>query len=247
MAQPRAVPTAGIDSFIKAAIQQYRAKLLDLSSRNPLVNFRHYEKSRSHIRIVDEISEKLFDKLNASRQMVCFGASTYSAGTMGQPAYLSFEGELRYSKGFIRVADQNLESALNSCSDFVTKPRINQSVRIHLLVCRTSRQSGPALNALCLGAVHALSRFHSWRPPSRSIHSCTKQSSTLCSDVRTRFHLHIICMHVQVAPAGDNIDCNGDSGDISFIVAGGYGRKSDDASGSRHSRRDRSQDFREQQ
>jgi very-short-patch-repair endonuclease len=70
MAQgPVAVPTAGIDGFVKTAIQQYRAKLLDLSSRNPLVNFRHSEKSRSHIRIIDEIPEKLFEKLDAGRQL----------------------------------------------------------------------------------------------------------------------------------------------------------------------------------
>ena len=58
-----------IDSFVQSAVQQYRAKLLDLSSRNPLVNFRHSEKSRTHIRIVDEIPETLFGKLEASRQM----------------------------------------------------------------------------------------------------------------------------------------------------------------------------------
>ena len=59
----------GIDDFIKAAMEQYRAKLLDLSSRNPLVNFRHSERSRSHIRVVDEIPEKLFEKLETSRQL----------------------------------------------------------------------------------------------------------------------------------------------------------------------------------
>ncbi len=59
----------GIDDFVKAAMEQYRAKLLDLSSRNPLVNFRHSERSRSHIRVVDEIPEKLFEKLESSRQL----------------------------------------------------------------------------------------------------------------------------------------------------------------------------------
>lgn len=63
------VPTTGIDEFVKTTIQQYRAKLLDLSSRNPLVNFRHSERSRSHIRVIDEIPEKLFERLETSRQM----------------------------------------------------------------------------------------------------------------------------------------------------------------------------------
>ena len=70
MAQGRAALQAnGIDDFVKAAIQQYRAKLLDLSSRNPLVNFRHSDRSRSHIRVVDEIPEKLFERLESSRQL----------------------------------------------------------------------------------------------------------------------------------------------------------------------------------
>jgi very-short-patch-repair endonuclease len=70
MAQgPASVPPANVDDFVQNAIAQYRAKLLDLSSRNPLLNFRHSEKSRSHIRVVDEIPEKLFERLDAGRQM----------------------------------------------------------------------------------------------------------------------------------------------------------------------------------
>jgi Protein of unknown function (DUF4011)/AAA domain len=61
--------TSAIDDFIQRSIQQFREKLLDLSSRNPLLNFRHSERSRSHIRIVDEIPEALFERLSASQQM----------------------------------------------------------------------------------------------------------------------------------------------------------------------------------
>ncbi len=70
MAQgPAGVPPIGIDDFVKNAIEQYRAKLLDLSSRNPLVNFHHSEKSRSHVRVADEIPEKLFERLESSRKL----------------------------------------------------------------------------------------------------------------------------------------------------------------------------------
>jgi very-short-patch-repair endonuclease len=61
--------SAAIDDFVNTAIQQYRQKLLDLSSRNPLISFRHSERSRSHIRIVDEIPELLFNRLSNSRQV----------------------------------------------------------------------------------------------------------------------------------------------------------------------------------
>src|SRR5437879_589795 len=70
-----AVPghTPAVDDFVQKAIQQFRGKLLDLSSRNPLLNFRHSERSRSHIRVVDEIPEILFEKLTASRQFTFVG------------------------------------------------------------------------------------------------------------------------------------------------------------------------------
>ena len=53
----------GTDSFVRQVIQQYRTKLLDLTNRNPLINFRYSERSHSHIRIVDAIPERLFTKL----------------------------------------------------------------------------------------------------------------------------------------------------------------------------------------
>jgi hypothetical protein len=63
------VQSAAIDDFVSTAIQQYRQKLLDLSSRNPLISFRHSERSRSHIRVIDEVPEALFSRLSMSRQM----------------------------------------------------------------------------------------------------------------------------------------------------------------------------------
>jgi hypothetical protein len=61
--------SAAIDDFVSTAIQQYRQKLLDLSSRNPLISFRHSERSRSHIRVIDELPETLFSRLSMSRQL----------------------------------------------------------------------------------------------------------------------------------------------------------------------------------
>jgi hypothetical protein len=66
---PASINPSNVDDFVQNAIAQYRAKLLDLSSHNPLLNFRHSEKSRSHVRVVDEIPEKLFERLDSGRQM----------------------------------------------------------------------------------------------------------------------------------------------------------------------------------
>src|SRR4051812_17830513 len=45
------------------AIDRLKKKLLDLSLRNRLLNFKHSSASRSHVRIVDEVPEALFEKL----------------------------------------------------------------------------------------------------------------------------------------------------------------------------------------
>jgi hypothetical protein len=42
------------DTFVREIIQRYRTKLLDLTSRNPLISFKHSERSRSQIRVVGE-------------------------------------------------------------------------------------------------------------------------------------------------------------------------------------------------
>ena len=63
MAQTTGTSQSSTDAFVRQVIQQYRAKLLDLTSRNPLISFRHSERSRSHIRLIDEIPEKLFNKV----------------------------------------------------------------------------------------------------------------------------------------------------------------------------------------
>jgi very-short-patch-repair endonuclease len=53
-------------SLLRAGIERFRSKLLDLSMSNRLLNFKHSEKSRSHIRIIDEVPEILFEKLDQS-------------------------------------------------------------------------------------------------------------------------------------------------------------------------------------
>ncbi len=58
-----------VEGLVRTTVDRYRSKLLDLSSRNPLVNFRHSERSRSHIRVVNEIPEILFAKLEAGREL----------------------------------------------------------------------------------------------------------------------------------------------------------------------------------
>ena len=69
MAQPLQSSQSSTDAFVHNVIQQDRTKLLDLTSRNPLISFKHSERSRSHIRIVEEIPERLFNKFVAGREL----------------------------------------------------------------------------------------------------------------------------------------------------------------------------------
>ena len=49
--------------FVKEKINELRLKLLDLTNRNPLLNFRHSEKSLTQIRIIDELPDFLFGEI----------------------------------------------------------------------------------------------------------------------------------------------------------------------------------------
>tara|TARA_B100000780_G_scaffold59903_1_gene38393 strand:+ start:5782 stop:6045 length:264 start_codon:yes stop_codon:yes gene_type:complete len=50
-------------AFITEKIQELRLKLLDLTNRNSLLNFRHSEKALTHVRIIDELPDFLFGSL----------------------------------------------------------------------------------------------------------------------------------------------------------------------------------------
>ncbi len=69
MAQATVTKQTATDAFVRQVIQQYRTKLLDLTSRNPLISFKHSERSRNHIRVIDEIPEFLFNKLVIGKQL----------------------------------------------------------------------------------------------------------------------------------------------------------------------------------
>src|SRR2546426_8876938 len=89
--------SAAINEFVNTAIQQYRQKLLDLSSRNPLISFRHSEKSRSHLRVVDEIPEILFSKLLLGRVLTFVALAEPELVSLDEQDP-SFQQELRKAK-----------------------------------------------------------------------------------------------------------------------------------------------------
>ena len=49
--------------FVKDKISELRMRLLDLTNRNALLNFRHSEKALTHVRIIDELPDFLFGSL----------------------------------------------------------------------------------------------------------------------------------------------------------------------------------------
>lgn len=47
-------------NFVQECVEKYRSKLLDTSRRNSLISFNHSERSRQHIRIIDELPDFLY-------------------------------------------------------------------------------------------------------------------------------------------------------------------------------------------
>src|SRR5271156_3348247 len=64
-----AAPNTDLSVLVRATIEKLRAKLLDLTLSNRLLNFKPSEKSKTHIRIVNEIPEMLLSKLEAGKEL----------------------------------------------------------------------------------------------------------------------------------------------------------------------------------
>ena len=56
-----------LEELVNSRIETLRPKLLDLSRRNPLVSTRFSDRSHSHIRVVDELPDVIFEFLSESR------------------------------------------------------------------------------------------------------------------------------------------------------------------------------------
>jgi ABC-type branched-subunit amino acid transport system ATPase component len=54
---------------VKATIEQLRLTLLDLTARNPLISMQFANRSNSHVRVVDELPDKVFFKLSNRQTM----------------------------------------------------------------------------------------------------------------------------------------------------------------------------------
>ncbi len=58
-----------LQQLVRQKIENLRPKLLDLSRRNPLISTKLGARSGSHVRVVDELPDVLFFKLNNAQEM----------------------------------------------------------------------------------------------------------------------------------------------------------------------------------
>ena len=56
-----------LEDFVNKRIESLRPKLLDLTRRNPLVSTRFSDRSHSHVRVVDELPDVLFELVSESK------------------------------------------------------------------------------------------------------------------------------------------------------------------------------------
>jgi len=65
------MPEPGGDShaFVRDSLDALRRRLLDLTTRNPLLAFKHSGRSRRFIRVIDELPDQLYTRLSAGGPM----------------------------------------------------------------------------------------------------------------------------------------------------------------------------------
>ena len=44
-------------------IENLRTRLLDLSKRNRLISFKHSDRARNHVRVIDELPDVIYERL----------------------------------------------------------------------------------------------------------------------------------------------------------------------------------------
>ena len=57
-------------NFIQECVEKYRFKLLDTSRRNSLISFNHSERSRQHIRVIDELPDFLYGEFLDEKKLI---------------------------------------------------------------------------------------------------------------------------------------------------------------------------------
>ena len=55
--------------FTEKVLGAFREKLLDLTRRNRTLNYKHSDRARTHIRVIDEIPEYLFEAIASGKKM----------------------------------------------------------------------------------------------------------------------------------------------------------------------------------
>jgi hypothetical protein len=68
-AMESAPPLTPPQETARKQIEVLRQKLLDVSNRNPLASFRHSERARGHVRVIDELPDLLLEKLEAGENL----------------------------------------------------------------------------------------------------------------------------------------------------------------------------------
>lgn len=64
---PLPVPTDEHSVYVERQVERLREQLLDLSNRNRLLNFKHPQRSRKQVRVIDELPSVLYDRLLAGK------------------------------------------------------------------------------------------------------------------------------------------------------------------------------------
>jgi very-short-patch-repair endonuclease len=100
----KTIDQSDFGGLVRAGIERFRSKLLDLSMANRLLNFKSSEKSRNHIRIIDEIPEFLFEKLDPAKGLEFVGIS--------EPSFEPLDEQTPQFREVARRARENDETFL---------------------------------------------------------------------------------------------------------------------------------------
>lgn len=98
-----------LTDLVHQRIEQLRPKLLDLTRRNPLLSTKFSDRSSAHIRVVDELPDVLFYKLNNGQKMKIVSLPEISGDPKDEETK-----DFRDALAAARLTDQDYQAALDT-------------------------------------------------------------------------------------------------------------------------------------
>jgi hypothetical protein len=124
------------NKLIRQLLADLRKKLLDISPRNPLINFHFKDSSRTHIRVIDTLPDDLYKQLKNGKALTFFAIPKYEQVLSENPIS-------SHSQSQLESTSLRLDDLLNT--EKFQEPNKEQKTQQKSNTFRKTKQDNPSV------------------------------------------------------------------------------------------------------